>query len=124
MSSITKRIARNLRPISIVNGDSFKYLLSCLEPGYSVPSRVHIATVCWRPYETEKESLRNTITGKHIDLTTDIWTSAAVQGYMTLTVHFVDESRQLRSKVLLTEEIPEHHTGQNIADRLTKAADD
>ncbi len=43
---------------------------------------------------------------------------------MTVSAHFVNESWQLCSNVLLTEEMPERHTGQNIADRLTKAAED
>ncbi len=43
---------------------------------------------------------------------------------MTVTVHFVNEAWQLCSNVLLTDEMPERHTGQNIADRLTKAAID
>ena len=59
---------------------------------------------------------------KYVVLTIDIWTSTAVHGY--ITAHFVSESWQLCSNVLLTEEIPECHTGQNIADRLTKAAED
>ncbi len=61
---------------------------------------------------------------KYIALTTDIWTSAAIHGYVTLTAHFIDDSWQLCSRVLTTEEMPERHTGQNISDRLTKTVDD
>ena len=124
-SRIAEMVARDLRPINIVEGDGFKNLLSYIEPGYIVPSHTHISTVCRRLYDTEKERLLKTITEcRHVALTTDIWTSAAIQGYMTVTVHFVNESWQLCSNVLLTEEMPDRHTGQNIADRLTKAAID
>ena len=51
---------------------------------------------------------------KNFGLTTDIWTSGAIHGYMTVTVHFVDESWQLYSKILVTEEMPDRHTGQHI----------
>jgi hypothetical protein len=78
---ITRRIAevvaRDLRPISIVEGAGFKHLLSYLEPGYRVPSHTHIATVCRRLYNTQKERLKKEITGcGHLALTTDIWTSS------------------------------------------------
>ncbi len=42
---ITRRIAdmvaRDLRPISIVEGDGFRNLLKFIEPGYRVPSHTH-----------------------------------------------------------------------------------
>ena len=128
-SEITRRIAemaaRDLRPLSIVEGSGFKSLMSYVEPGYVVPSRTHIAAVCRRLYNTQREKLQETVSScESVALTTDIWTSAAVHGYMTLTVHFIGESWSLYSKVLLTDEMPERHTGQNIADRLKKAAGD
>ena len=55
-------------------------------------------------------------------MTTDIWTSGAVDDYLTLTVHYLNDSWKLSTKVLLTREMSEHHTGQNIADRMTEAA--
>ena len=55
-------------------------------------------------------------------MTSDIWTTAAVDGYVTITVHFIDEWWKLRIKVLMTAEMPERHTGINIANRLITAA--
>ena len=31
---VVEMIVRNLRPVNVVNGDSFKALVTCLEPGY------------------------------------------------------------------------------------------
>ena len=76
---IAEMVARDLRPISIVEGAGFKHLLSYLEPRYRVPSHTHIATVCRRLYNAQKERLKKEITGcGHLALTTDIWTSSAV----------------------------------------------
>ena len=126
---ITRRIAevvaRDLRPISIVEGAGFKHLLSYLEPGYRVPSHTHIATVCRRLYNVQKERLKKEITDcGHLALTTDIWTSSAVDSYLTVTVHFIDKLWQMCTRVLLTTEMAERHTGINIADRLTKMAEE
>ena len=105
---IAEMVARDLRPISLVAGDGFNNLMSYIEPGFTVPSQTHIATVCRRIYETEKDRLHCMISKcKHFGLTIDIWTSGAIHGYMT--VHFVDESWQLYSKVQVTEEMPERH---------------
>lgn len=59
-----------------------------------------------------------------IALTTDIWTSCAKESYSTVTIHFIDNTWKICSRVLSTEEMPERHTGQNIAERLTKIADE
>ena len=122
---IAEMVARDLRAISLVDCVGFNNLMSYVEPGYSVPSHTHIATVCRRLYESEKDRLINIISKcDHVGLTTDIWTSTAIHGYMTVTVHLVNDSWQLSSKVLVTEEMPECHTGEDIADRLTKVAAD
>ena len=57
-------------------------------------------------------------------MTTDIWTSSAVHGYMTITVHFINTQWQLCTKVMSTSEMSERHTGVNISDRLVQAAEE
>ncbi len=54
-SRIAEMVARDLHPISIVEGDGFKNLLSYIEPGYTVPSHTHISSLCRRLYGTEKK---------------------------------------------------------------------
>ena len=118
-------VARDLRPISLVAGDGFKNFMSYVEPGYTVPSHTHVSKVCCDLYDTQKDQLTTMISNcGHVALITDIWTSAAIHAYMIVNVHFINDSRQLLSKVLVTEEMPERHTGQHIADRLIKVADD
>ena len=41
---------------------------------------------------------------------------------LLITVHYRDDSWKLSTKVLLTREMSEHHTGQNIADTITETA--
>uniref|UniRef100_A0A1X7SFL6 BED-type domain-containing protein n=1 Tax=Amphimedon queenslandica TaxID=400682 RepID=A0A1X7SFL6_AMPQE len=58
---ITKRIAemvaRDLRPLSLVEGEGFKRLMNYVEPGYTVPSHTHVTTICRRMYSELKEKL-------------------------------------------------------------------
>ena len=51
-------IAKDLRPAAIVEGVGFKRLLSFLEPGYVVPSSVHLMDVVHRKYTMAKEKLK------------------------------------------------------------------
>ena len=39
-----------------------------------------------------------------------------------MTAHFIAEFWEMESKVLLTREMPEHHTGVHISERLMKAS--
>ena len=50
--------------------------------------------------------------------TTDLWTSANSDPYMTLTVHFIDKEWSLQAFCLETVPMFVDHTGQNIADAI------
>ena len=92
-----------------------------MEPGYKVPSRQHLTTTCRRLYGSLKENLLDTLSLKYVAVTTDLWTSRATESYLTVTAHFLNSEWSLQSKVLLTQEMSERHTGKNIAERLREA---
>ena len=75
-------------------------------------------------YQVEREKLEAElrVVDRHVGLTSDIWTSAATQGYITVTAHFIFDGWELCSKVLLTREMGERHTSVNILERLLEAA--
>ena len=73
-------------------------------------------------YGTQKEKLKEEIQRSgYVAFTTNIWTSSKVQGYMTITAHYLDDRWQLCTKVVTTAEMSERHTGANIVERLTTA---
>ena len=53
-----------------------------------------------------------------------IWTSRAVQAYLTVTVHFITDDWLINSNVLVTREMTERHTGVHIEYSLTEIAKD
>ena len=65
------------------------------------------------------EQLRS---AEYVSLTTDFWTSNAVQSYMSVTAHFVTPDWSLSSKVLQTREVSESHTSVKISDELKAVA--
>ena len=69
-----------------------------------------------------EEKLEAELIDRHVGLTSDIWTSAATQGYITVTAHFISDNWKFCSRVLLTKEMGKRHTGINISERLLEAA--
>ena len=53
------------------------------------------------------------------NFTTDIWTSAATEGYISLTCHYISSKWALESCCLGTVAFSEQHTADNIAEKLT-----
>ena len=114
-------IAKDLRPIAIVDGPGFKNLVHFLEPGYKVPSRTHVMSTLRKKYDALKKELVVPISSHYLAITTDIWTSRATEAYITITAHYIDDDSKLISNVLTTEAMPERHTGVNFAERIREA---
>lgn len=55
---------------------------------------------------------------EHVAITTDYWTSLAVESYTTVTVHYLDSTWKMQGGVIKTTAMPERHTAENIAARL------
>ena len=116
---IAEFVARDMRPIAIVEGAGFKNLIDALEPAYAVPSRKHVMMVLHGLYDDVKAHLLAELDSvEHVALTTDHWTSRAVDSYLGLTAHFVNQHWELVTRVLQTREVKERHTSANVADDL------
>ena len=112
-------LARDLRPVATVEGKGFAELLETLEPAYSIPSRKHVMTVLEEMFVEVKARVRQALsTAEYISLTTDFWTSHAVQSYLGVTAHFITPEWGLSCKVLQTREVSESHTSAQISDEL------
>ena len=111
-AAITKQaaafVALYLRPLRVVEGIGFKQLMNYIEPGYIVPSRTRVMSICQKKYTTIKEELLSSLQSiSNVVLTTDIWTSRTVQSYLTVTVDFITDDWLMDSKVLVTREMTE-----------------
>ncbi|KAJ8309997.1 hypothetical protein KUTeg_011862 [Tegillarca granosa] len=54
-------------------------------------------------------------------MTTDIWTSQATEGYLTLTLHYINHQWEYKNCVLATRET---HTGINIVKEISAICDE
>ena len=68
----------DLRPAAVVEGEGFKNLMKCVEPGYKVPSSTHVSELVKKKYAAAKERLKDRLKQVgSLSITTDIWTSSA-----------------------------------------------
>ena len=115
----------DMRPLSIVNDAGLKRIFSLLLPGYTIPSRTHIASLVKKRHKSGRQELSQLFKreAKFVALTTDGWTSKATESYNATTCHFIDCSWELRSCVLETSAFPESHTAENIKKKVHAAAE-
>lgn len=59
-------------------------------PQYKIPSRKTISTLLDKKYDSVASVFKNKIEGKHVTITTDIWTDMQTRSYLGITVHFGD----------------------------------
>ena len=109
-------IVQDLRPLQIVGGEGFKALVAFCEPNYDLPRRKFVT--CYREHmHADLISRMKSVltTTEFLSLTSDIWTSAANESYMSVTAHFIDNSWCLNRMVLPTLPLEDTHTGDHIA---------
>ena len=119
--AVTYYLAKDAVPLSTVDKPGFRHMVSKLNPRYHLPSRKHFSD---QEIPQLYSHVRDSVVmpalkeAESFSATTDLWTSAATEPYMTLTVHFIDKMWNLQSFCLDTVPIFVDHTGQNIADAV------
>ena len=117
-TAIADFVVLDLRPIAVVKGCGFNKLLTCLEPGYTVPSRMFVINSLKQQYSIMKQKLQESLSIRNLAITSDIWASRATEAYMTITAHYISDEWKMKSNVLCTSAMAERHTGANIALRI------
>ena len=110
-------LAKDMQPISTVEGDAFKKLIHALDTRYALPSRHHFSRVVLpNMYLQCREQVSNVVSkADNFAATTDLWSSRTMEPYISLTLHFIDSEFCLNVRCLQTAFMPEDHTGLNIA---------
>jgi len=91
---VMRMIAVGIQPFSCVEDEGFKELMKEMDPRYKLPSRSHLRDVVLpSQYEELKNKLYVILANvDFMALTTDMWTSRANEGYITITCHFVSNN--------------------------------
>ena len=117
--SLALMCALDLRPISMVEGRGFRAFCKKLNPEYKIPCRKTITKHVMILYEENKKDLIELMKDTPgVSFTTDLWTSTATRGFITVTGHFITNDWDLHSHILATRALDERHTGENIAETI------
>ncbi|XP_011403270.1 PREDICTED: zinc finger BED domain-containing protein 1-like [Amphimedon queenslandica] len=127
LDDLVKMIATDLQPISIVNDQGFQDFLKAIDSKYVPPSRRTITRdLIPKIHSTCKLELAESLSkAAFCTFTTDQWTSRATQGFLTFTIHYIEEVEGVccsKSSVLETACLKTDHTGENIATELQRIA--
>ncbi|XP_069600377.1 zinc finger BED domain-containing protein 4-like [Ranitomeya imitator] len=116
---LTKMIAKDFQPFSIVEDKGFRSYTQALNPMYVIPCRRTLSqTIIPRLYDIERASLQEKVSmASSVCLTTDCWTSRATTSFMSVTCHFI-ENYKMVSCLLDCFEFTERHTSDNLAAEL------
>lgn len=97
-------IAKSMQALSIVDDANFIALIRCIDARIVLPCRNTITyTHLPEIYEEARLKLLEELRlADYVALTTDCWTSITNTGYLTVTVHYINEKFKMVSRVLST----------------------
>ena len=115
-TKITVLLVKQMLPPLLVESQEWIDLLQELNSQYVCPSRKQFSdTEIPSLYTKVKSVVMNDLkSASGLSCTTDGWSSVTSDPFLSLTVHFLTPSYQLRSYCLRTIYLPESHTGENI----------
>lgn len=117
---------KDLRVFSEVESEGFLGLVHALNPSFEVPSRRTVGR--WISDLYEQTSIEVSRRAKSIlwcAATLDGWTSLATEGYLGITVHFIDDNWEMKGLTLGCIPVPgsTSHTADHIASVLLEELD-
>lgn len=112
-----------MMPIHAVNKVGFQKMIHTPDKRYQLPSRNYFSQIAIpKLYNSCRDEVQKEMaTVTFFSTTMDLWSSRTSEPYISLTVHFVDEEFELKSRCLQTSYFPTDHTGENIALGLREA---
>ena len=116
--SLAWMTAVDIRPISMVDGIGFRNFCRKMNPQFTLPARKTVNLYLSQIYQEGKDALIADISGGSVGLTTDLWTSHANEGYITITSQFINPKWVQSTKVLATRVMLARHTGVDIANEI------
>jgi hypothetical protein len=118
-------IVKDMRPLSLVEGEAFIDMIEYACPGFKCPSRWWFTKQLEKAYQHTLEDLKKDLKKRSskITLTTDAWTSIATEAYLGVTCHYINDNWEMVSFVLCTKPLVDRHTAENIARWIEKVAE-
>ncbi|KAK7881460.1 hypothetical protein WMY93_029869 [Mugilogobius chulae] len=116
-TSLVRLVVKDLLPLSAVEDEGFKSFVKDLDPSYVLPSRKAVANMINELYDKTKEKTKEDLKmADSVCLTTDMWSSINMDGYIGVTAHYVAPDSKLETVILGVSHFAQSHTAQHIAE--------
>ena len=104
---------RHELPLSFVDYKGVRDLITYLQPDANVITRNTVKSDLLKLFKIEKEKIRTMLMESPgmLCLTSDLWSSITTDGYLAITVHFIDKDWVLQKRVLSFSFMPPPHSG-------------
>ena len=117
---LVEAIIKHNMPFNFVEYEGIRAVFKYVCEDIKLPTRNTAKSRLLKRFKMEKiklQSLINSASGR-ICLTSDLWTSVATDGYLTLTAHFVDSNWKLNKRILNFCLMPPPHTGVALSEKI------
>ncbi|KAK4275533.1 hypothetical protein QN277_018598 [Acacia crassicarpa] len=107
-------------PLSMVERVGFKMFVKNLQPMFELVTLNMVEADCIEIYDKEKQKMTeilDRLPGK-ISLSADVWTAVGVSEYLCLTANYIDESWQLRRRILNFIMMDHSHTEDMLSEAI------
>jgi hypothetical protein len=118
--SLITFIILDCQPLNILRNDAFRNMLHEFEPGFRIPTEEKCKEMICNSYNWTRDNLKELLksSAKSINFTTDLWTSRRNDGYIGVTISWIDLEMQLHEALIGIELLPNPHTSENIKNCL------
>lgn len=123
---LVNMIARKCLPFILVEDGDFRTMVRMLRPGTNVPSANTIKNETMKIFNAEKARMRALLqeTPGKLSFTVDVWTSANVEAFLGVTVHWIDKEWCLQDTLLDLVPLEGPHTGENLCTEFVGVCSD
>ena len=116
--ALVKWLVLTYQPLSVTEHESFKEMIASISPSLKIPSRRELCDALDGLEEQARAAILKALQGQMLAITTDAWTSAAIEAYLSLTVHYLDEAFNMQTLPIECAAFPGSHTGERIKEKI------
>ena len=114
-------LAKDCHALCTIEKPGFKKLIEAFDNLFEIPGRAYFSRTALPALDAHVRHNVKTelVSVNHCTATSDLWSSdGTLIPYISYTVHFLSEDRQLHNQCLQTKFLPQDHTGEAIADSM------
>lgn len=116
--ALIKWLVLTYQPLSVTEHEAFREMIHSISASLKIPSRKELCDALDGLEEHARTAIFKALQGQMLAITTDAWTSAATEAFLSLTVHYLDEAFNMQTLPVECAAFPGSHTGERIKEKI------